>query len=331
MKVLAGDVGGTNTRLALCEVADNKVLRLTEEVEPSNPHESLGSIVQRFVTTHRADDVRAACFGLPGPVRGRQVRLTNLPWELDADQLERELGLRNVTFLNDLAANAYGLRTLDTGDLHTVRAGNPDMRGNQGLLSAGTGLGQAGLHFVGERWIPFATEGGHADFAPSNGLEFDLLEFLQAKHGGHVSWERVVAGPGLHSIYEFFRTRETAPEPTWLRDELKGGDPSAAIARVASEARDPNCTQALALFLELLGAEASNLALKVLATGGIFLGGGIAPALIAQIKSSAFLARFDAKGRMRELVEEIPIKIINNDKAALQGAAFFAAHHASPG
>jgi len=328
MKVLAGDVGGTNTRLALCEVNDGKVLRLVHNIEPSASHGSLKEIIQAFASAHGADDVRAVCIGLPGPVRGRRAQLTNLPWVVDADQLERDLGLPSITLLNDLEANAHGLSTLADADFLVLREGSPERGGNAGLVSAGTGLGQAGMHFLRGKLYPFPTEGGHADFAPSNELEWNLLQYLQRTHE-HVSWERVVSGPGLATVYEFLLERAGANAPQWWQEAQSNKEPAEAIA-ISADDGDEHANAAVDLFLGLYGAEAGNFALKIFATGGIYLGGGIAPKLAKRMKGSAFLDRFDGKGRMRRLVEQIPIKVVLNESAALQGAALFGARHAEP-
>lgn len=330
MRVLAGDVGGTNTRLAVCEVNDGKVLRVAEDVQPSDRFKTFGEIVREFVL-HHSPDVRAACFGLPGPVQGRRAHLTNLPWIVDADQLERDLGLPSVSIINDLVANAHGLATLSDADFKIVRPGRAEAGGNAGLISAGTGLGEAGLQRVNGIYCPFATEGGHTDFAPTDELEWELLQFLQARHGRHISWERVVSGPGLTAIYEFLRDSKYGEEPKSLTEELhQAADPSSVIAMSAQSGRCDLTVRALDLFLQLYGAEAGNLALKVLATGGMYLGGGIAPKLKDALTDSRFVERFDDKGRLQPLVEAIPIRIVLNDKAALQGAALHAAQSALP-
>jgi glucokinase len=330
MKVLAGDVGGTNTRLAVCEVNDGKVLRELEDVQPSDPKRELKDIVQEFLASNNIQ-ARAACFGLPGPVRGRRVQLTNLPWVVDADAFERELGLSSVSLINDLEANAHGLATLSSADIKVLREGSAVHAGNAGLVSAGTGLGEAGMHWIDGNMYPFATEGGHTTFAPSNDLEVDLLRYLQAKFGDHVSWERVVCGPGLVNVYQFLRSRDPEAEPSWLADEVNGtNDVPAVIAKHAISEKSELCAQALGMFFELYGAEAGNFALKILAQGGIYLGGGIVPKVAKQLAESKFIERFDNKGRLRHVVEQIPIRVVLNDKAALQGAALYAARHAKP-
>jgi glucokinase len=326
VRVLAGDVGGTNTRLAVCEVAGNAVQRVTETVAPSQSHGSLEEIVRAFVSGHEAD-VRVACFGLPGPVRGRKARLTNLPWEVDADALEHALGLEHVVLVNDLVANAHGLAALPSSAFSVVREGVEDPAGNRGLVSAGTGLGHAGLQRVEGRLHPFPTEAGHSDFAPGTEEEFRLQQFLRRKFGKHVSWERAVSGPALASLHEFVLQEAKAPTPAWMQH----GDPADDITRHALAGTDELCKRTLDLFMELYGAQAGNFALSVLATGGIYLGGGIAPRLADAIPKSRFVERFDEKGRLREVVAQIPIRIVLDDKAALKGAALHAAQHSRPG
>lgn len=322
MKVLAGDIGGTNTRLAVCDVVGTDVRRLVEHVSPSGAHASLEEIVRAFVSGHE-HEVHVACFGLPGPVRGRQARLTNLPWVVDADALERTLGLSHVVLVNDLVANAHGLAALPPSSFAIVREGVEDPQGNRGLVSAGTGLGHAGMQRVDGRFHPFPTEAGHCDFAPANDEEHRLLQFLRRKHGPHVSWERAVSGPGLASLFAFVVEDARAELPAWFHE----GDPAEDITRGALSGSDELCVRTLDLFLALYGAQAGNFALSVLATGGIYLGGGIPPRIAAAFPKSQFVARFDDKGRMRPLVEQIPIRIVLDDMTALQGAALHAAHH----
>jgi glucokinase len=326
VKVLAGDVGGTNTRLAVCEVVGNEVHRLVEDVVPSGAHASLEEIVRGFVSRYQGAQLHVACFGLPGPVRGRKAQLTNLPWVVDADRLEQALGLRNVVLVNDLVANAYGLAALSAEEIHVVREGVADPAGNCGLVSAGTGLGHAGLQRIDGRFFPFPTEAGHTDFAPSDDEEARLLQFLRHRYGPHVSWERAVSGPAIAVLYEFVREEAKAPAPAWLAE----GDPSEQITGAAAGG-DELAKHALDLFLGLYGAQAGNFALSVLATGGIYLGGGIAPRLVDAIATSRFIERFDDKGRMRSVTELIPIRIVLDDKAALQGAALRAAQHSRSG
>jgi glucokinase len=324
MKILSGDIGGTNSRLALCEVDGGKVRRIVETIYDSRRYESLAEIARAFVTEHQLE-VNTACFGVPGPVQGRRAKVTNLPWQVDADELERNLGIDSIYLINDLEAKAHGLATLTDFDFRELRAGAPGAVGNAGLLAAGTGLGEAGLFWDGLRHRPFACEGGHTDFAPSDDDELELLRFLQAKLGGHVSWERVVSGPGIVSLYEFLASRDPGGRSKALADAMQGGDPAEEIANAALRGDDSLAARTIAWFLALYGAEAGNVALKFFAIGGVYLGGGIAPKLAPLLPHSQFIARFQGKGRMQPLLERIAIGIVLNDKAALQGAASFGA------
>jgi glucokinase len=327
MKILSGDIGGTNSRLALCEVDGGKVRRVVESIYDSRRYESLAQIARDFITEQQLE-VETACFGVPGPVQGRRAKVTNLPWEVDADELERNLGIDSVFLLNDLEANAHGLATLTDFDFRELRAGAAGAVGNAGLLAAGTGLGEAGLFWDGMRHRPFACEGGHTDFAPGDDDELELLRWLQGKMGDHVSWERVVSGPGIVCLYEFLAGKDPGARSKALAEAMKAGDPAEEIANAALRGDDSLAERAIRWFLALYGAEAGNVALKFLATGGVYLGGGIAPKLAKLLPESGFIARFQGKGRMQPLLERIGISIVLNDKAALQGAASFAARRA---
>jgi glucokinase len=245
-----------------------------------------------------------------------------LPWLVDADAIEHELGIDNVWLLNDLEANAYGLSVLGEDELLLVKPGVALPDGNAALISAGTGLGEAGLAWDGSRRRPFASEGGHSDFAPADPLEDELLVWLRARHGEHVSWERVVSGPGLVAIHAFLRERAGEPMPEWTAVEPALVAP--AIQQHA-ELGEPIAAAALARFLALYGAEAGNHALKLLATGGVYIGGGIAPKVADALVASEFVARFLAKGRMRKLLEDMPVWLVLDDRAGLWGSASYAA------
>jgi glucokinase len=242
---------------------------------------------------------------------------------VDSDLVARELGLKSVGLINDLEANAWGIAVLEAKDLVVLNEGAADASGNAAIISAGTGLGEAGLYWDGKQHRPFATEGGHTDFAPRSRLEMDLLEYL-LKEFQRVSYERVVSGPGLLNIYRFLRDAGRGEEPGWLARRMRGEDPAAVISRAALDGESDLCAQALDLFVSMYGAEAGNLALKVMATGGVFLGGGIAPRIIRKLEEPAFLNAFTAKGRMKPLLQAMPVRVILNDKTALLGAARFA-------
>lgn len=318
--ILAGDIGGTNTRLALFESSgDLKII--VEKKYPSRQHKGLEEIVRLFLTEQKAN-VRAACFGIAGPILNGRVTLPNLPWIVDTTELSKNLHIPSVHLLNDLQANANGLKALKKEELFLIQAGKKQ-EGNQALLSAGTGLGEAGLFWNGHEHLPFACEGGHTDFAPRNSLEIELLLYAKKKFD-HVSYERIVAGPGLHLLYEFLLETGREKRSKEVAEAMKGKDPSAAIGEFGLQNKDSACIHTIDWFLSLLGAEAGNLALKFLSLGGLFLGGGIAPRFATHFAKSDFLRSFADKGRFKSLLESIPIYIVMNDNTALLGAARYA-------
>lgn len=316
--ILAGDIGGTHTRLALAAAEGGRLRLVADATLASQEHESLEAALEAFLASHRLP-VERACFGVAGPVSHGRCEATNLPWVVDAGQVAARLGAE-VRLINDLEANAYGIAALEPADFAVLNPGAPDALGNLAIIAAGTGLGEAGLAWDGAQHHPFATEGGHADFAPRSALEMELLRYLLDRFD-HVSYERVVSGPGLLNIYRFLRDTGRGEEPAWLAQALRQQDPSAVIAEAAQAGKSALCVEALDLFVAVYGAEAGNLALKVLATGGVYLGGGIAPKILSTLKEPTFLEAFAAKGRMRPLLEAMPVRVILNDLAALLGAA----------
>jgi glucokinase len=257
------------------------------------------------------------------------VATPNLAWDVDASVIARELDQPQVGLLNDLEANAHGIFTLEDKDFAVLNAGAAGATGNIAVISAGTGLGEAGMYWDGAQHHPFAGEGGHCDYAPRADLEMDLLRFLQRKFGAHVSWERVLSGPGLANIYAFLRDTGRGTEPDWLAAAIRTGDGPAVIARAALEGKSELCVKALDVFVAAYGDEASNLALKLMAAGGVYLGGGIAPRIMDKLKGPAFMEAFTAKGRLRPLLATIPVRVIMNDDTALLGAARCAALRAA--
>jgi glucokinase len=320
--ILAGDVGGTSTRLAFFEKVGGRLRPVAENTYPSREHRSLLEIVSQFVSAHGLP-FECACFGIAGPVKRGRVETPNLAWVVDAKDLARDLGLATVGLFNDLEANAYGVAELEAKDFVVLNEGAPDAVGNAAIISAGTGLGEAGFYWDGRQHHPFACEGGHADFAPRNELEAELLRYLLSRFE-RVSYERVLSGPGLHNIYQFLRDTGRGQEQPWMVDEMQRHGPPAAIARAALEGRSELSANALDLFVSLYGAEAGNLALKIMAAGGVYVGGGIAPKIIEKLKGPAFRRAFTAKGRLQPLLEAIPVRVILNDKTALLGAARYA-------
>jgi glucokinase len=325
--ILAGDIGGTNARLAFFDVADGRFSLVSAAVFPSREFAGLDQIVAKFVDTSSLHP-DAACFGVAGPVRNGRVETSNLPWVIESKRLADELNLTKAVLINDLEANAWGIAALDPKDVVTLNQVKGDPVGNQAVISAGTGLGEAGMYWDGAKHHIFATEGGHTDFAPRDELEIDLFRYLSGRFG-HVSYERVLSGPGLVNVFHFLRDTGRGTEPQWLTDEMLHADPAAAISSAALNGSCPLCEHALDLFVSVFGAEAGNLALKVMATGGVYLGGGIAPKMLAKLSGPLFMHAFLGKGRMQPLLESMPVKVITNDKTALMGAARCAAANGS--
>jgi glucokinase len=325
--ILAGDIGATNSRLAFFSERGGRLGPIADETYASRRHANLQAIVQTFVSAHGLP-VDAACFGVAGPVRNGRSEAVNLAWAVDAQELAQALPRRAVCLLNDLEAHAYGIAMLAPEDFVTLNRGAADASGNAAVIAAGTGLGEAGLYWDGRQHRPCAGEGGHTSFAPTDPLQVELLNFL-GREFGHVSWERVLSGPGLHNIYRFLRDTGRGEEPDWLTREMQQRDPPAVISQAALAGTSALCRQALDLFVALYGAEAGNVALKLMATAGVYVGGGIAPKIIRKLTDSTFMDAFVAKGRLKPLLEAIPVRIIMNDKAALLGAARFAVQQAS--
>ncbi|MGA7748927.1 MAG: glucokinase [Gallionella sp.] len=321
IRVLSGDIGGTKTRLAVIILDGIHLSTEREQSFPSRDYAEFRGLLGEFL---RDSDVpNRATFGIAGPVQGSVAQTTNLPWRIDASELKKEFGLRSCALLNDLEATAWGLQALSRDDLLTLHAGASYTGGNAAVIAAGTGLGEAGLYWDGQQYHPFATEGGHASFSPSDDMEMALLRHLQKDHG-HVSWERIVSGPGLVNLHEFHCLYRHTPLPEWLQQEMQQGDAAAAIANAALSGRDELCVESLDWFVRLYGAEAGNLALKVMSRGGLYLGGGIAPKILPHLQNGAFLEAFFNKGRMRPLLQDMPVKVILNDRAALFGPALHA-------
>jgi glucokinase len=319
MIILGGDIGGTNCRLALFEHDQDRLRLLEEHKYSSADHPRLGAIMGEFLATTGAR-CDAAGLGVPGPVRDRRARLTNLPWVVDGDQLEEELGIDRVVLLNDLEAAAAGVEDLEDSDFLVLQPGRPNPVGVQAVIAAGTGLGQAGVVWDGSRRRACASEGGHTSFSPTRPIEVELLEFLY-RHFEHVSWERLVSGPGLERIYGFVLHRCGEERPGWLERAERDSDPAAAIVDAAGDRRCAAAAEAVELFVRLYGSAAGNLALTLKATGGVFLGGGIAPKVLNRENATVFLDGFLAKGRMRPLLESMPVNVILDPKIALRGAA----------
>jgi len=324
MRVLSGDIGGTKTRLAVIAVDGNSTNIEQERDYSSREYGIFEDMLENFL--QGIDRPKLATFGIAGPVNGRVAKTTNLPWLIDSDAISKRFALNNCTLINDLEATAYGLPALGANDLLVLHKGAwSDSSGNAAVIAAGTGLGEAGMFWDGKAFRPFATEGGHASFSPGNDMEVELLKYLQRSHT-HVSWERIVSGSGLVSLHEFLCQYRNKPVSADLLKSMQQGDPAAAISEAALGGKDALCLEALEWFARLYGAEAGNLALKLMSRAGIYLGGGIAPKILPILKSGTFLEAFFNKGRMRPLLEAMPVNVILNDRAALLGTALHAAH-----
>jgi glucokinase len=318
--ILAGDIGATNIRLAAFETEGNRLQCAVEKIYLSHDYDGLAGILTQFIRGEGIA-VHSACFGVAGPVRNGRSKISNLPWTIDAGELAKQLRLTSVGLLNDLEAYAYGIDALESKDFVTLGAGSEDAEGNRAVISARTGLGVAGLYWDGFRHHPFACEGGHADFAPRDEMQMELLAYLQKKYG-RISCERLLSGPGIRNIYEFLRDSRKVEEPDWLREQVATAhDVPALISRLALEGKAAICDQALTIFVSIFGAETGNCALRYMSTGGIFIGGSIAAKIVERMKHPVFMQSFLDKGRMEGLLKDMPVKIILNDDCGLIGSA----------
>jgi glucokinase len=324
--ILAGDVGGTKTVLAVLEpgAGPSPVMTVVREaVLPSREIDSLENAVEAFLLGAPRLSVAAACLGVAGPVIDGRTVTTNLPWEVHERRLTAAAHAP-TRLINDLEAAGHGVLTLAPEQFLTLQAGAPKPGANMALIAAGTGLGQALLIAEGQDYRVIASEGGHADFAPHDEVDVDLLRFLRAEFG-HVSWERVVSGPGLHNIYRFLQMRAGHAAPEWLRERLQREDPSAVVGEVGLQGRDPVCVEALDRFVTLYGAQAGNLALASLALAGVVLAGGIAPKIRSKLGDGRFMRAFLGKGRLDALLSQIPVRVVLDERAPLWGAGRVAA------
>lgn len=356
--ILAGDIGGTKTNLALFEWTSARVDPTRAQSFHSADYNSLEEIVEEFLAPPALSQsveeeesaaeqsppeseqakaaippepikIDAACFGVAGPVVDNRCQTTNLPWVIDGAALGKQFVIPQVRLLNDLEATAYGTLLLQPDEVEVLNAGSPPKKKQAlALIAAGTGLGESILFWDGKQYRPMPSEGGHTDFAPSSDSEIELLRHLRSSYL-HVSYERVLSGPGLHAIYDYLRDTKKN-EPTWLAEKIKIEDPAATIAEAGLKGQAEIAKQALELFASIYGAEAGNLALKAMALDGVYIGGGIAPKLLATLKDGTFMKAFTNKGRYKRMMSAIPVKVVMNDKTALLGAASVAATLAGP-
>lgn len=321
--ILAGDIGGTKTVLALYEPAGDELTQVREEIFHSHDYATFDEIVTKFLKGGPA--LRAACFGVAGPVVHGRVHTTNLPWNLDEQELTGTTHSKSVKLLNDLEAAAYGMLFLKPDEFCVLNAApTPPEHGNIAVIAAGTGLGEAMLYWDGDEYQPAASEGGHVGFAPQTDQEIELLIYLRAKFHGHVSYERILSGPGIYNVFAFLRDKGYGTASPELAAQLKMGDPNAVISQHALSGSDPLCVQTLDLFAAIYGAEAGNLALKCASSGGVYIAGGIAPKILPVLQNGRFMEGFLDKGRLKDFVKPMEVRVALNPRAPLLGAAHFA-------
>lgn len=320
---LAGDIGGTKTNLGIFSKGKKRPLTRIVETYSSRDAPSLESIVAQFLDKHDVA-IASACFGIAGPVLGGRSKATNLAWHVSEAQLKHRFQWSRVSLINDMTATAYAIPLLNSRELFSLNKAKARRGQHLALVAPGTGLGQALIIVRNGQYIPIASEGGHVDFSPNNEAEVSLWRYLHGLYG-HVSVERVISGPGLVNIYSWLKESRSYQEPEWISRSMREADPARVIAEAAMDDRDPVCLESLNTFTSILGAVAGNLALTAMTTGGVYLGGGIPPRILPKLKEGIFMESFTNKGRFRNLLEEIPVRVILNDKAALLGAASFAA------
>ena len=325
MKILAGDIGGTKSILAIFEKEGDRLNVTAREQFASREFSDLTDVIALFLEKTGVTKIDAAVLGIAGPVIGGVCRTTNLPWVIETQTLQRQLGTSGVKLLNDLEATAYGMLCLDESQFVSL---NPDAvaaDANRAVIAAGTGLGEALLYRGGDGFHPVGTEGGHTDFAPVTPQQDRLLHWLRSRYPSHVSVERVLSGPGIYTLYRFLAESGFAPEPGFMQELPEDADPSAMVSKGALEYKDPLCSETLRLFTEIYGQEAGNLVLKILALGGVYIGGGIAPKILPFLQEDTFLDAFVHKGRFEPLLRQVEVKVSLEPETALTGAAQYAA------
>jgi glucokinase len=320
--ILAGDIGGTNCRLSLAEVRGTEIQPVRTEVYPSAPAKGLEEIAVRFLASGPKVEIAAAALAIAGPVIDGRCVTTNLPWVVTEASMSEALRCPRVRLLNDLQSLAYGVLFVPD-QLKPLTANLPSGRGHAAVIAAGTGLGEAYLWWDGERYHPIASEGSHGELGPRNDVELQLCRYLIQRFG-HPSVERVVSGPGFSVLYDFLRDTGIEQEPSWLKDQIEVGDRNANISRLGLEGKVAICTRAMDLFVDIYGSEAGNMALRLVATGGVYIGGGIAPKILPRLLDGRFQAAFCDKGRYRKFCSDIPLAVVQGEKTGLLGATQFA-------
>lgn len=319
--ILAGDIGGTKTNLALYSHGKTRPVVQVIESYSSRDAQDLESIVEQFVKKHPAS-IAEGCFAIAGPVIDGRCKTTNLPWDVSERRIGRRFGW-NVRLINDLVATSLGIHLLYSREVYPLNKARPRKRSNIALVAPGTGLGTSVLVWHEGKYIPIPSEGGHVDFAPNDEAQVLLWRYM-CKHYGHVSIERIVSGPGLLNIFSFLKEIGKNKVPGWLTRDMERMDPARAITEAAIQKKDPLCVKVLSMFSSIFGSIAGNLALTVFPTGGVYLGGGIPPKILPALADGVFMNAFANKGRFKDLLEKISVKVILNDRAAILGAACYA-------
>ncbi len=326
--ILAGDIGGTKTLLALYQSEGATLQQITRKIYDSQGHAAFAEILADFTTSVDLSSLSSAALGIAGPIIDQTCNTTNLPWAISGKSLQGQLGLEKVFLLNDLEATAYGMTHLPASDFSSLNRGEPGSSGNIAVIAAGTGLGEALLYHQDDRWHPIATEGGHCEFAPQTSQQDNLLHWLRNHYPEHVSLERILSGPGIVSLYQFLLdTGFSSPPEEFPATNTEALPDAREISFQALTGNHPLCVETLRLFTEIYGAEAGNLALKSLSRGGVFIGGGIAPKILPLLKNGVFMDAFTRKGRFSNLMQSMPVRVSLNQETALIGAAYFAHDH----
>jgi glucokinase len=323
--VLGGDAGGTKVNLAIFEATDSHVWMIKSSTYHSSGYPSINEILKQFLKENPDYHPEKICLGAAGPVFEGRVEVTNLPWHIDANEISAATGISQVVLLNDLEATAYGVAGLEEKDFYVLHEGDPEAGGNIAILAPGTGLGEAGLFWDGKFHHPFATEGGHCDFSCRNAVDLELHDYMLKKYKV-VSWESIIAGPGIYSIYQFLLDVKNQPSNPALAEKIKSADPSAVVSEAAIHGTDPVCMEAMRSFIRNLARECCNLILKTKSTGGLLLAGGIPPKIISLLRDPYFYENLLDCDRMQDLVKKVPVKVILNDKAPMIGAGWYGAY-----
>lgn len=322
--ILAGDIGGTKTNLALYEYKGGELKIKDKHQFASQDYKSFTDVIQEFILSNKIKNIDAVCLGIAGPIINGICHTTNLPWIIDTKELQKVCKTSKVKLLNDLEATAYGMLYLKEDEFVDVNPNAKKIEANRAVIAAGTGLGEAILFYDGNNYYPIGSEGGHCDFAALNTLQDELLLWMRKRHSDHVSVERLVSGVGIYTIYEFLREKNFAKESKIMMELKEGEDKNAMVTQCALKESDPLCLETMRLFVEIYAAEAGNLALKSLSLGGVYIGGGIAPKILPFLTDGNFLNTFINKGRFKKTLSNMEVKISLNQNTALLGAVHFA-------